>query len=296
MSTRGTGLALITIALWSTLATLGAHLRHLPPFLLVGVGLTLGGLCGVHHLRQWRVPGRTWVVGIVGLCGYHALLFGAFRHAPAVEANLLNYLWPLLIVLLAPRFAPGHALHRSHLIGGAFGLVGAALIITGGHFTFDFQYLFGYALALAAALIWACYSLAGRRLPPFPSVAVFGFCLVSGLLSLALFGLQTCFSASITSTFHISPGDCLWLLVLGIGTMGLAFITWDAALKRGDPRVIGALAYLTPLGSTLLLAVTTGRPLRSAALLGMLLIIAGALAGSWRLLFGIPAPQNVNHK
>jgi drug/metabolite transporter (DMT)-like permease len=62
--------------------------------------------------------------------------------------------------------------------------------------------------------------------------------------------------------------------------MGAAFYTWDAAMKKGDPRVIGALAYLTPLLSTLNLVVLGGRHLSRVAVAAMGLIVAGAILGS----------------
>jgi drug/metabolite transporter (DMT)-like permease len=92
--------ALVTIFLWSFLAFLGAHLRQVPPFLLVGLALSVSGLAGLVRVRDWRVPLPTLAVGVGGIFGYHFLYFSAFRHAPAVETNMINYLWPLLIVLL----------------------------------------------------------------------------------------------------------------------------------------------------------------------------------------------------
>jgi drug/metabolite transporter (DMT)-like permease len=49
----------------------------------------------------------TLLLGVYGLFGYHFLLFLALRSAPPLEANLVNYLWPLLIVVLAPVLLPG---------------------------------------------------------------------------------------------------------------------------------------------------------------------------------------------
>jgi len=271
-------LSLATILLWSTLALLSAGVSHLPAFLSAGVALCLGGLVGLARVRDWRVPASTLAVGVGGIFGYHALFFLALRHAPAVEVNLLQYLWPLLIVLLTPLFFPASRLGGHHLAGAALGLGGAAMVISGGRLSLDLAHLPGYLLALAAALAWSSYSLLTKRIRPFPTGAVGGFCLASGLLSLGIHALERL--AHPAAPLAISGRDWLFLALLGLGPMGLAFFTWDAALKRGDPRVIGALAYLTPLLSTLVLVSVGGRRLSPLAGAAMALIIAGAVVGS----------------
>ena len=110
MPLSATLLALTSILLWSFLAFLGARVNHVPPFLVVGIALCVSGLVGVIRLRAWRVPLKTFAVGVGGIFGYHFLYFSALQQAPAVEANLMNYLWPLLIVLLSPLFLPGYKL------------------------------------------------------------------------------------------------------------------------------------------------------------------------------------------
>ena len=108
--------ALGAIGLWATLASLGVTLGHVPPFLLTGLALVIGSVPAWPLVRQWRVPARTLLLGIYGLFGYHFLLFIALRLAPPVEANLVNYLWPLLIVVLAPVFLPGLRLKSAHVL------------------------------------------------------------------------------------------------------------------------------------------------------------------------------------
>jgi drug/metabolite transporter (DMT)-like permease len=269
--------AFITISLWSFLAYFAARLNHVPPFLLVGIALCTSGIIGVVKFSSWRVPPKTLAVGIGGIFGYHFLYFTAFRYAPAVEANLINYLWPLLIVLLSPLYLPGYALRPHHLIGAIIGLIGAGLIVTGGRLSLDLVNLEGYLLALGAALAWSSYSLLTKRLPPFPTAAVGTFCLFSGLLSLLVYLLE---SFNKESHFSLSSSDWLSLLLLGAGPMGAAFFTWDAALKRGDPRIIGSLTYITPLTSTLVLVLMGGLRLTWVSGMAMLLIVAGAVIGS----------------
>jgi drug/metabolite transporter (DMT)-like permease len=279
-------LAIATIGLWSFLAYFGAKLSHLPPFFVVGIALCVGSLVGMPRIREWRVPLLTLLIGIGGIFGYHFLYFSAYRYAPAVEASLINYLWPLLIVLLSPVFLSGYHLKRHHIFGALLGLAGAGLITSSGSVQVNRAYLPGYLLAAGAALVWACYSLLTKKRPPFSSAAVGFFCLCSGLLSLAAFGLS---QAANPAAFTLTSRDALLLIVLGLGPMGAAFYLWDAALKRGDPRVIGSLAYLTPLTSTLVLVVIGGKSLSPLSAVAMLLIVSGAILGSADLL-----PRRIN--
>jgi drug/metabolite transporter (DMT)-like permease len=123
--------ALGAIALWASLASLGLLLQHVPPFLLTGLALVIGSVPAWPLFRQWRVPASTLALGVYGLFGFHFLLFIALRHAPPVEANLVNYLWPLFIVVLAPVLLPGMRLQAGHVTGALMGFAGAAVAILG---------------------------------------------------------------------------------------------------------------------------------------------------------------------
>jgi drug/metabolite transporter (DMT)-like permease len=265
--------ALGAIALWATLASLGLALKHLPPFLLTGIALVIGSIPAWPLFRQWKVPASTLAVGIYGLFGFHFLLFIALRHAPAVEANLVNYLWPLFIVVLAPVFLPGLKLRTAHVIAAAVGFAGAAIAILGAGAGTTGGWSWGYVPALGSAFIWASYSLMTRRIAAFPTAAIGLFGLMSGLLSLACHWVLEPAAA-------ISGDDWLLLAVMGLGPLGAAFFLWDRALKLGDARHIGILSYLTPLASTALLMTVTGRPLSWSITLAAVLIIGAAVMGT----------------
>ena len=153
--------ALGAIALWAGLASLGLTLRHLPPFLLTGIALVIGSVPAWPLVRQWRVPPKTLALGVCGLFGYHFLLFVALRVAPPVEANLVNYLWPLFIVVLAPVFLPGLSLRPGHVVGAVMGFSGAAVAILGAGGASG-AWSWGYLPALGSAFMWATYSLLTR--------------------------------------------------------------------------------------------------------------------------------------
>lgn len=282
MNARALLAALLTIAVWSSLALLADRIKLVPPLLSAGLALMVGGLVGAWQKAAWLAPWRTYALGIGGLFGYHTLLFAAFGLAPAVEVNLLQYLWPLLIVLLTPLFSPRHRLDVQHILGAVLGCVGAMMILGGAQASLSKQYALGYFCAIAAAFVWASYSLGCRRIAAFPTAAISACCLVAGVGSVLLHLVWYGPAAAMTLT----DSDFWMIVVMGVGPMGLAFLTWDIALKHGDPRAIGALAYLTPLLSTLLLILVNGHGFSTQTGFAAGAILLGAILGN-RLL-----PQN----
>jgi drug/metabolite transporter (DMT)-like permease len=281
--------ALAAIALWASLSALGVSLQHIPPFLLTGIALMIGSVLSwpfvIKDRRQWQVAPRMLLLGVFTLFGFHFLLFIALRMAPAVEVNLVNYLWPLFIVVLAPLYLPGVALRKVHIAAAVTGFVGAAIAILGARegsiatSSSTTSPLLGYLLALGSALIWANYSLQTKRAEvngkSFPTAAIGLFGLVSGLLSLAChFALEP--------SVNLKPHDWQLLTLMGLGPLGAAFFLWDKALKLGDARQIGILSYLTPLASTVLLMMVTNRALSWNIALAATLIIGAAVVGTRR--------------
>jgi len=267
----GLGLALAAIALWSTLASLGVALAHVPPFLLTCLALVIGSVPSWPLVRQWRVPPATLALGIYGIFGFHFLLFLALRHAPPVEANLVNYLWPLLIVVLAPLVLREARFRALHVLAAAVGFAGAALAILGGREVAG-GLSWGYAAALGSAFVWATYSLLTRRVAHFPTAAIGLFGLVSGALALAC-------HAWLEAPTALGGRDVLLIAAVGLGPLGAAFYLWDAALKRGDASRIGIVSYLAPLASTLLLVLTTQRALTGWIAAAAALIVGAAIVG-----------------
>jgi drug/metabolite transporter (DMT)-like permease len=221
----------------------------------------------------------TILIGSGGIFGYHFLYFLAFTFAPAVEVNMINYLWPVFIVALTPPVLSGYKLDLHHLLGVGLGLMGAGLIVTGGSFQPQIAYYPGYLLALGAAFIWALYSLLTKRLPIFDSSAVSVFTFISGILSLLFYFVS---GGSIAQFTQLTGRDWLFVMLIGIGPLGGAFFLWDYALKHGDPRMIGSLAFLTPLLSTLILILFGGKHLTIFNVIALVLIVGGAVIGSIR--------------
>ena len=280
-TSRATAVGSVAIVLWASLALMATGTRALPPFQTVAIAFALAFLFSLSkwlvrrediggHLRQ---PGAVWLVGVGGLFGYHFFYFQAFKAAPAVEVNLINYLWPLLIVLFSAML-PGERLRWWHVAGAVLGLIGTLLLVTeGGRFSFRAEYTLGYASALACAVTWSAYSVISRRFGAVPTDTVGGFCGATAVLA-ALCHLL------FERTVAPSTGEWLVLLLMGAGPMGLAFFVWDVGMKRGNIKALGGLSYSAPLLSTLLLLLA-GRARATVELgLACLFIVGGAVLAS----------------
>ena len=248
---RATLAGIGALVLWAFLAVLSRFTAPLPPLQVTALGFAIGGGLAL-AVVLWRgraaalvQPPLAWAHGVGGLFGYHALYFAALAWAPPVEANLLNYLWPLLIVVFA---APvlGMPLGARRLLGVGMGFAGCVLVAGGAEGFAAPGALPGFAAAIGCAVVWALYSVTSRRMAAVPTEAVAGFCLASAVLA----GL-----AHAVFETSVAPGGQQWLalLLLGAGPVGAAFFLWDVGMKRGDPRLLGVLAYAVPVASTLLL-------------------------------------------
>lgn len=279
-SRSATFLGFGAILLWGLLALFTTATPGIPPFQVTAISFAIGGGLGlavVGHrgrLGLLRQPLSVMALGVGGLFGYHALYFAALKLAPPAEANLVNYLWPLLIVLLSG-LLPGERLRALHVAGALVGFAGVAVLALGrGLAGFEPQHLPGYGLALGCALVWSGYSVLSRRVAHVPTEAVAGFCLVTALLAALCHVLFETWA---------TPSLSGWLAMaaMGFGPVGAAFFLWDIAMKRGDIRVLGAASYAAPLISTLVLVIAGAAPATTALALACALIVLGAVVASW---------------
>jgi len=273
-------IGLTAILMWSLLAVLTVASGKVPAFQLAALTFAIGALVG--FLTWIGRPGAAgalrqrplaWIVGVGGLFGYHALYFLALRLAPPAEAGLLNYLWPLLIVLFSS-LLPGERLLPHHIIGALLGLAGTVLLFAGNRSGgFAPGQVPGLIAAFVAAFVWATYSVMSRKLKGVPTDAVAGFCAATALLAALVHGLVE------VTVWPDTPGQWLAIIALGVGPVGAAFYAWDIGMKRGDIRVLGAASYATPLLSTAFLILAGfAKPSVTIAIAAVLIAGGGLIA------------------
>lgn len=271
---RATAIGFTAVLMWALLALFTIGSAPVPPFLLNAICFAIGGTIGLIWTARKGfavLKGISWKVyafGTIGLFGYHALYFSAFRLAPSAETGLIAYLWPLFIVLFSG-LLPGEKLMPLHIIGALIAFAGAALIVLardpGGEAN-----VAGLILAFGCALTWAAYSVLSRRLGDVPTESVTVYCLATAALSVIA---------------HLALEETLWptgtmgwlsVLALGIGPVGAAFFTWDIGMKKGDIQFLGVASYAAPLLSTLALVAAGIAPATLTLGLAAIMITGGA--------------------
>ncbi len=275
------------ILMWSLLALFTAASGRVPAFQLAAMTFAIGGTLGALSwlwrrgaVRSLRQPPEVWALGVGGLFGYHALYFLALRLAPPAEAGLLNYLWPLLIVLFSA-LLPGERLKFHHLLGALLGLAGTVVLIAGASaLALAPEHVPGYAAAFVAAFVWAVYSVLSRRFAAVSTDAVVGFCLVTAALAALAHKVfeQTIWPADLREWLSVAA--------LGIAPVGAAFYAWDFGVKRGDIRVLGAAAYAAPILSTAFLVLAGYAQATVSLALAAALIAGGGLIAAKDMIAG----------
>jgi drug/metabolite transporter (DMT)-like permease len=280
--TRATLIGASAILMWSTLALLTTLTGHVPPFQLTALAFAIAFVLA---LRKWYVAGecsvarlmwpvRVWALGLFGLFGYHFFYFMALRNAPPVEAGLIAYLWPLLIVLFSA-LLPGERLRWWHVAGAGAGLAGTVVLVAGGApgLGFKTEYALGYAMALACAFTWSSYSVLSRRFGEVPTDAVGAFCGATAVLAALCHAL-------FETTVWPEGGEWFAVVALGLGPVGAAFFAWDIGVKRGHIQALGAASYAAPLISTILLIAFGKGEATWAVAAACILIVGGAALAS----------------
>lgn len=275
--------AAASILMWATVASaFKIALRHQSPTALLLLAsavatLTLAGLAAAQGrlgaLRHWpkRELLRSALLGLLNPCLYYLILFRAYERLPAQEAQPLNFIWPLVLVLFSALFLR-QPLGRATLPGMALSFLGVLIISTRGDLAgWQVSDPLGVGLALASTLIWAGYWTLGVRDPQDPLLRLllnFGF----GLLWVAGY------VALLEPVRLPGPAGLAAAAYVGLFEMGLTFFAWLRALQLSRSTAqVGALIFFTPFLSLVVISMVLGEPILPSTLAGLGLIVAGIL-------------------
>jgi drug/metabolite transporter (DMT)-like permease len=239
-------------------------------FLIGYIAFSLLELARGHSLiTPWKQDWKSYAGTLSGVGLYTLLMYTAFRTGPPFEMNVLNYLWPIFVVLFSMLLGQ-MAVTPFQVAGLVLGFLGMLMLFITPDHAGSFMANIGSAhiLAVTGAAVWAGYCVWAKG-KHYPSAFMGPIMLLSGLMCLPghLLLEETVFPHSLTGL----------VLVFLLGLFRVSYVLWDIGMRRGDTLLLSSLSYFVPLVSTLLMVAFGFRPEHSGIALGGAFIISGCL-------------------
>lgn len=199
---------------------------------------------------------------------YYFLYTLALRMIPAIEASMLNYLFPIMIVVFA--IPINHEkVNTSKLVSILLGFAGVLVVITNGKISnLGFSNLAGDLLAIGAAVCWGIFSNVGKRNKVDQTLSNYIYVLVSFALS----GIGVLIFSRITIPDTASFIGILWI---SLSSIVLAYPIWFRILKGTTSALAASMSFVTPFVTLGFIMLLLGEKLGMIQVAGFLLILAG---------------------
>jgi len=275
------GLALISIAFWSTMGTaFKLTLNYLNPgmllliatftaFLFLGIVVLLKGKLEILKKITFKQTLNSALMGFFNPFMYYLVLFEAYNRIPAQEGVALNYIWPVMLVIFSIIFLKQH-INLLSLLAILISFSGTVVIAMHGNFTeFRFSNTTGVILAVGSAFFWASFWIINMKDPREAIVKMF--------VNFA-FGAVYILSWNIfTNNISIPSFNGLTgAIYIGIFEMGLTFVLWLTALKLSTHTArVSNLVFISPFISLLLVSFFVGEKILPSTLIGLAIIVSG---------------------
>ena len=276
---NGTTIGGISLIIWSFLAVLSVNLKNIPIFELCSIASLTGFITASitnTYLNIWKNiphhPKYVWIIGLIGICINDIFYFSSFKHAPAVQVDLINYTWPIIITLLT-----AITNKKPPTFQGLFALIiaftGIYILLTNNKSKnfLEICHLKGYILAFLAAFSWAAYVTASKQYGKTKTemIAVYNF-----------FGIIFSITMHLKYEVFVKPNTVELLSAIMIGSFShcFAYMFWDYGIKKGNDKLLNTLVYTIPIVSVSLLIVTKHAHYNNKILIATVLVtIAGII-------------------
>ena len=241
----------LALLLWSSSAYLSVALKKIPPFQLTAFTMTSLFVIKVVQIvifNKWSCLKQPWYIYVGGslfFTGFNFLYYLAFKFAPAAEVDIINYLWPIMIIILSGAL-PDESFSGVHLLSAAIGFLSIWVLFQG---ECSWRYIWGYIAAFSGALCWVAYNLLHRHYSDSSSAVIGIYGGVSAIFcSFLHFATETTVAPTTSQWVH--------MLLLGFIIVGFSYSLWDFGLKRGSIQTLSICSYFTPIVSILILVIT----------------------------------------
>ncbi|WEK04498.1 MAG: DMT family transporter [Candidatus Devosia phytovorans] len=275
-SAFGTAGGFASVLIWSLTAPVMATAVGVDPFLYVALGDGVGALAFV---AMWiirrhnplpelrRVPVWFYLLGFVGI-GLHNLTWvAALQQAPPLEATLIIYTWPLLVVVFTT-ISLQRKLRWYHMVAGSLGLAGVAALMMGRGLELGSpSFTSGHLWAVLSSLTWSIFSAVAARHSYLSNNFLGGVfalsALFNGVIWLVVLGAPP------------APASSLWIVGISSIFFALSYAMWDFGMKHGNAQLIGVLSFLTPVLSAVYLVLLGKAEMTVYLLAALVLVVTG---------------------
>jgi len=275
--------AITAIGFWSTVASaFKLTLRHMTPefmnlysslfsLAVLALIIIIQGKSAMLFSSRKKELLMSALLGTLNPFLYYILLFRAYSLLPAQEAMTLNYIWPIMLMLLSVPLL-GERLSPVSIFAALISFSGVAVIATGGDITgLNFSNAAGVALALSSSVVWALFWLLGVRDRRDETVTLF----TNFLFGTVYIIIYIMISGDIVLPPLPGITGCIYI---GLFEMGITFVAWSLALRYAENTAsISNLVFLSPFMSLLLISVVVGEKITLSTVSGLVLIIAGII-------------------
>lgn len=212
-------------------------------------------------------------LGVSGGSLYFLTENSAMNYTTTTNTSLIVCLCPLFAALLISIFYKSQRLSRVQVVGTLMAALGVVVVVLNGHFVLHLSPL-GDALAFAACLCWAVYSLlmipAGQR---YDTVFITRKVFIYGLLSMIPYYMLR---PGFPTLGHVLRPDILSnLLFLGCVASMACFVAWNWVMKKLGAMTATNYVYFNPVTTVLFAWIVLSEKITIYFIIGTLLILSG---------------------
>ncbi len=275
----------ITVLIWSTLATVvKIVLKDIPNFQALAISSILAFIFlliiniingSIKEIKSYRIKDFLMIIGLgfLGLFMYSALYYYGISQLSSQEACILNYLWPIMIVLFACIILKEKFTIRK-IIAMLLSFAGIIVLSLGNSSASTGNRIWGITACVTAAVCYGLFSVLNKKHNLNQGVTMMIIWLTTAVCSAVM---NLIFEKAVPINFY----GWIGLAWLGIVVNALAYLLWAIALKNADDSAkIANLAYLVPFISIIISFIVLGEKVSINAAAALILIVGGILLQS----------------
>lgn len=272
----GTASGLLSVLFWSITAPTVASVPDVDAFLYIGIAHLVGFFL---FLGKWVIRRENpvpelrsiplWFIaaGLVGISLHEITWVLALQQAPPLEATLIIYTWPLLVVIFTA-VSLGQKLRWYHMVGGLLGFAGIAFMLMGHGLNLGgVTWLSGHSIAIVCALSWSLFSGLSARYNKMTNNVLSIIFLLSSILNFMIWHYVA--GGPMAST------QSLWIVTISSLFISSAYMFWDFGMKHGNAPFIGVMSFMTPVLAAFYIVILGKTDLTPHLLITLLLVMSG---------------------